>query len=85
MAVRVKLEEPCVLENVRYEKGDVVEVSERTAELNPWMKPTDDTKVTPADSRPTYEAFAAAEKLAAEKEEAAAKKAAEKAAEKNSN
>lgn len=38
---RVKLHEPCVWEEVRYEKGDVIDVPDSTAELNSgWMKPT---------------------------------------------
>jgi hypothetical protein len=85
--IRVKLEEPCVLEGRRYEKDDVVDVSEQTQELNSvWMKPAEgDAKVTPADSRPTAEEFAAKEKADAEKAAAKEKAAAEKAAAKDQN
>lgn len=53
---RVRLSEPCVLEDVRYEPGDVVEVSDQTAELNSgWMAPTSDA-LTPAKATATKEA-----------------------------
>lgn len=38
--MRVKLNERCQLDGEFYEPGDVVEVSDEIAELNPWMKPT---------------------------------------------
>lgn len=62
--MKVKLEEPCVLEGVRYEAGDVVEVSERTQELNAgWMKKAKhDDELTEAGSRPLAAELAAAEK-----------------------
>lgn len=66
--MRVKLSEPCNWEGKRYEKGDVIEVPERTQELNAnWMLPTDDTNVTDPNSRPTPEEFAAKETAKAEK------------------
>lgn len=44
---RVRLSEPCMWDGVRREIGDVIDVPERTAELNSnWMLPTNDD-VTP--------------------------------------
>lgn len=41
--MRVKISEPCEWEGSRREKGDVIEVTERTQELNAtWMHPTND-------------------------------------------
>lgn len=71
--MRVRLDEPCVLDDIRYEKGEIVEVSERTQELNSgWMAPTDD-ELTNIEGRLKASEVAAKE---AEKVEKAAAKAA---------
>ena len=69
---RVKLSEPCILDDVRYESGEVVEVADDVASLNIWMAVTEDP-LTDVKDRP--KASEAAVKEAEKAEKAAAKAA----------
>lgn len=65
---RVRLSEPCILNDIRYEVGEVVEVDDHIAELNAgWMAPTTD-QVTQVASHPKASESAAKEAAKAEKE-----------------
>jgi hypothetical protein len=77
----VKISTPTQWQGRRYEANDVINVDDRTHELNiGWMTETTEP-LTPPDSRPTVEEFqAAAEAAAVAEQEKADKAAAEEAA-----